>query len=168
MKSIMKKEAWNWILVNSEGSHDVYCRAFVENIDEFLYRRNAIDAALLFETESELDQGCHCEVLIELNRITAIKQRVEISSTICISLTLRACTTSLATTTCASWCSACRRRTPIPGWRTSGRFRQRSSPSDPQGSVHHLIWERSFLSKLRGIAIILLSVKTLDRIRTPG
>lgn len=30
----------------------------MENIDEFLYRRGAIDAALLFETESELDQVC--------------------------------------------------------------------------------------------------------------
>ena len=53
--------------------HDVYSlkkifllslpnRAFVENIDEFLYRRNAIDAALLFETESELDQVCDSEL----------------------------------------------------------------------------------------------------------
>ena len=34
----------------------------MENIDQFLYRRSAIDAALLFETESELDQGCDSEL----------------------------------------------------------------------------------------------------------
>ena len=39
----------------------------MENIDEFLYRRGAIDAALLFETESELDQVCcYYDVLLNI------------------------------------------------------------------------------------------------------
>ena len=38
----------------------------MENIDEFLYRRAAIDAALLFETESELDQVCYSDVLLNI------------------------------------------------------------------------------------------------------
>ena len=41
----------------------------MENIDEFLYRRGAIDAALLFETESELDQVCcYSDVFILYDR----------------------------------------------------------------------------------------------------
>ena len=56
-----------------------------------------------------------------------------ISLSLSLSLSLRASTTSLATTTCASWCLACRKRTPIPGWRASGRCRQHSSRLDPRG-----------------------------------
>ena len=83
------------------------CRAFVENIDEFLYRRGAIDAALLFETESELDQVCCYSDVLLYDRCIMI-----------LPLTQRASITSLATTACASSCSACRRRTPTRGWRT--------------------------------------------------
>lgn len=117
-------------------------KPFVMGMDDFLYARDAIDAALLFETETELDQSLyhiignyHLRVLVRGQRSGLEKAASKASFCRCSagrSLTRSGAWRSSAPSPRPSWPSAPRLSSPTPSRRPRRRRSSREIPGNLQ------------------------------------